>query len=387
MPYHGGNATSVAPKQSSGNFFSHLGGDIVHTLENIPAGVVHTVEHPIGTAKAIGSSYKQTYGPLFSGHFGKFFHGIEAHPLGPILDVATLLTAGAGGVARVGNILGKSGAVSSASRIANLAKATHLTVPDVAELAGQTGERIPVKLSSTNPLIRARQTLTNHMLNRLPADMPMVGAIPRGLKSLQTGPARAGAKLGLESQPFAQSFARLGKTERQAWHLSARGVTPAAYKAHLLAQPGFKSPTMLKLLDNPKLAQLVEKPSKNLTAALHEGRKLSERMTEAKVGAGHISEQSAAESPYHLLRLINGAKVEAEHTPATSGRVEQVRTYPGKETTTTRPVTAEEAQARLGELDSQYNAIVDNVAKGVNPHDNPQAVQVPRNEATANCRE
>ena len=377
MPYHGG--TPTAPKKSGGNFFSHLGGDIVHALENIPAGVVHTVEHPVGTAKAIGKSYKQTYGPLFSGHFGKFFHGIEAHPLGPILDVATLLTAGAGGVARIGSILGKAGAVSSASRLARLADATHLTVPDVAELAGQTGERIPVKLSSTNPLIRARQTLTNHMMNRLPENLPMVGAIPRGLKSLQTGPARAGARLGLESQPFAQSFARLSKTERQAWHLSARGVTPAAYKAHLLAQPGFKSPAMMKVLDNPKLAQLVEKPTPKLTDALTKGRALSERMTEAKVGAGHISEQSAAESPYHLLRLINGAKVNTEHTPTTSGRVEQTRTYPGKETTTTRPVTAEEAQARLSELDSQYNEMVNHVAEAVQPHDNPRAVTLQRN--------
>jgi hypothetical protein len=38
----------------------------------------------------------------------------ERQRLGPILDVATLLTAGAGGVARIGNILSKAGAVSSA---------------------------------------------------------------------------------------------------------------------------------------------------------------------------------------------------------------------------------------------------------------------------------
>src|SRR5436190_441731 len=82
---------------------------------------------------------------------------------------------GAGGVAKAGQILEKAGAISATSKLARAGKSIDLTVPDFAKAAGQKGEDIVVKRSSTNPLIKARQQAVNAGLKKLPENTPVVG--------------------------------------------------------------------------------------------------------------------------------------------------------------------------------------------------------------------
>jgi hypothetical protein len=61
----------------------------------------------------IVQNYAHTYGPLARGDVGEFAHRVGQHPLGPVLDVAALASAGLGGVARSADALSavRAGAV------------------------------------------------------------------------------------------------------------------------------------------------------------------------------------------------------------------------------------------------------------------------------------
>lgn len=309
------------PPSTDHGFFGNLLGDAESTLANIPAGVVHTVEHPIGTAEQIGHSYAQTYGPLVHGDVGKFLHGVEQHPLGPLLDLAAVLTAGAGSAGRIGELLGKAGVVAKDSRIATLGKAGELTAPDFAKSAGQAGEDIALKPTSANPLIRGRQNLVNKGLNRLPVNTPVVGSAARVVKALAKDPERAAARLTIAEAPFGQAFGKLNGDEKAAWHMAMRQVHPADYARHLEAQPaGSVSNATLNILKSPTVHALFEQPSKNLADALTKGRALSDLLTHMNLQAGHISETAAAESPYRLMRLVNGAKIDENGVTDVAGR-------------------------------------------------------------------
>jgi hypothetical protein len=109
-----------------GRLFGNLGKDIGNAALGLPQGVatlggalVHDI-NPFHPVSSIGKSelyskilkptfeqYKQTYGS------GNVLHNIYEHPLGPILDVATLASLGAGGAARVGEAAVRAGSDSS----------------------------------------------------------------------------------------------------------------------------------------------------------------------------------------------------------------------------------------------------------------------------------
>lgn len=301
-------APSTATTHHSGGVFGVLGNfgkDVESTIAGIPTGVVETAEHPIRVAKAIGRQYAATYSPLIHGHFGEFAHEVGQHPLGPLLDALTVATLGAGGVARAGEALGKAGVIAEDARLANLAHAADLTVPDFG-----AGEDITVKQSSRNPLVRARQQAVNEALNRLPSETPVVGSTARGVRALSRGPERAAAKIGLQAENFRKSFEQLSPQERVAWHLKARAITPVEYRG-LIAKSGRPNQATLKLLADPKVARLVRTPSQALQRALDDGRALSEKLTRLKVEGGHLDEVTALEAPFRHARLVTGARYTA----------------------------------------------------------------------------
>lgn len=120
-PFYGTSASpKTAPHHASGvgGFVGHLGSDIVHTVAGIPTGVVHLVEHPVGSVKQMAKGTWQTWSPLFHGQFGKFGHNLYDHPLAPILDVASLLSLGVGSAARAGELLSGAGAAGRAAALA-----------------------------------------------------------------------------------------------------------------------------------------------------------------------------------------------------------------------------------------------------------------------------
>lgn len=65
-------------------------------------------------ADAIWEDYKYTYGPAFSGDFKEFGKRVHEHPLGPVLDVLALVTAGGGAAGKIGKSAAKGGSIRGA---------------------------------------------------------------------------------------------------------------------------------------------------------------------------------------------------------------------------------------------------------------------------------
>lgn len=132
------HSSVVNPKTSKGSehdgpstsnpldIVKNLGHDVVDTVHGIPGGIIQTIHHPVGTIKAIGADYKRRYSPLLSGDFGKFGHEVAQHPLAPLLDLASVATAGGGLAAKVGQSARVAGAVRDSALASEARAATKL---------------------------------------------------------------------------------------------------------------------------------------------------------------------------------------------------------------------------------------------------------------------
>lgn len=334
-------ASAPAPTHHGGGiggWLSSKADKAVHDVTGIPTGVAHlakdvaldVVDAPKNIVTdalghpAMSSSWKGTSGAPAPAPFARTTKDVKAlgkqtvesyeHPLRDpfmtALNSAGLVTGGAGAAAKLGEAAGEAGLISKTSGLARLGEARDLTVPDFAKRVGQDGEDIVVKRSSSNPAVRARQTAVNKAMNKLPEKTPVVGSSARGLKALSKEPARAAARMMVDEQGFKNDFAKLTSSEKAAWHFKAQAVHPADYKTFLEKQSS-PSPEMLKLLDNPKVAKAFDNPSPRLQAALSSGRELSDHLSAMRVHLGQITDHTAAESPYRLLRLVNGAETKA----------------------------------------------------------------------------
>ena len=124
--------TFAAPGGSSGHGSGHAGGhgafgfvsNLVHDIgdaaKGTPEGLVQLAEHPIRTTENMGKATWQTWSPLFHGHVGQFGHQFYAHPLAPMLDIATVFTGGASLAAKIGVKAGEAGLISEDSALAKL---------------------------------------------------------------------------------------------------------------------------------------------------------------------------------------------------------------------------------------------------------------------------
>ena len=96
----------------------NLGSDLKDAAVNLPSGLWETAntltsdaadavygdtdfERTRKLASDIADQYAYTYG---SGSLGETLHRIGQHPLGPVLDAATVLTAGAGAAAKTAQV-------------------------------------------------------------------------------------------------------------------------------------------------------------------------------------------------------------------------------------------------------------------------------------------
>jgi hypothetical protein len=99
-----------------GGFLGHLGSDIFNTAKGLPGGIyeqgkaiAHDIEHqhdPLNQQSEVKRDVidpvAKSYGETYGHGPGHFFHQFYQHPLGPILDAATVLSLGASGAARAG---------------------------------------------------------------------------------------------------------------------------------------------------------------------------------------------------------------------------------------------------------------------------------------------
>lgn len=349
---YAGGAGAAKPKAGGllgliGNFGSDLGAaahGFVPGLENVvgstAAELSDIAEHPIRFAtnpnynakswsaliNGIGHQYAQTYGPLFHGHVNEFLHGLYAHPLGPILDLATVATGGAGAAAKAGAIASKAGVIADTSRLARLGDAADIRVPGYgAKLGATDGSSVPlvVRQTSRNPLVRARQLGVNKALTSLPSATPVFGNTARASRVLRSTTELNAEKLSASAIPFSNAYGSLNAERQAAFHLIANGVHPQALHDLLTTQKASGetvSDGMLKVLANPAVHKLYEEFTNDpkLSTALAQGEKLSQRLSDEKANRGLLDETTAAESPYRTLRFVNGAKY-VEPTPGLAG--------------------------------------------------------------------
>jgi hypothetical protein len=302
--------------QGVGGFLSNLGSDVVSTAEGFVPGVLSVgkaigtdtadvVKHPGsahpfhgGTsgesrsteiAKGIGHQYAQTYGPLVHGDVNKFLNGLYAHPIGPILDVSTVLTGGAGA-------LGKAGILSDEARV------MRLTAPN--------GETTIERLTSHNPAIRARQELAHKVLMKLPYEAPHFGEAARYARTVRKASQVKQLQLlrSPELKAYNKSVRGLNNVQLVVTHLIGNDLHPLDYADTLRTMQehgGRVEPTMFKVLENPQVVHEFEHPSlKTLHAVnaskalselsakvLHEHEQLNEETAAARIGKHRIAAQ------------------------------------------------------------------------------------------------
>lgn len=185
-----GEVQRFGPKQGGGvsggrgvlGFLGNLGEDIYNTARYLPAGVKATasalgrsawadIKDPFNFSDSVltakGSredpfyneivkptlqTYKDVYGP----GGGSFFKNLYEHPLGPILDVATVASLGAAGAARAGGVVGRVAQPgSTTARVAGAARS--LTSREGrAPLTTATGREIPREYTP-RPISKAAQ--------------------------------------------------------------------------------------------------------------------------------------------------------------------------------------------------------------------------------------
>jgi hypothetical protein len=248
-----------------GHFAAHLGHDVESAALGIPKGLVETARHPIRSAKAIGKSYAQTYGPLFRGDTSKFLHQFYEHPLGPLLDLTAVLTLGAGAVARGGALAAKAGAISTESRLARLGERGSLSLRNEPALAragqlktGRHGHKEPAfagledlqtgastleKPTSGNPFRRFQQNALHRVLNTTPAHMPLVGEVARFQRELDRLVRHGPLVFQQQVRTYRAAYGKLNQLETRAFPFRATALDPRDYARLLDMEHADSMPT------------------------------------------------------------------------------------------------------------------------------------------------
>ena len=185
--YYGGGGTSKKADGTTGLLHKVLSGvvhnpvttfegnllkDIGETAIGLPTGLVNLATHPVASTKLMGKGIWADWSPLFEGDPARFAKNFYDHPLGPILDVATVLTAGAGGAAKAAKVLSEAG-LAGDSRIVKILAEPELDRPLFAgHPKGSRAVPEHYKTYNQNPIIRARQITTERAVNGLASMLP-----------------------------------------------------------------------------------------------------------------------------------------------------------------------------------------------------------------------
>lgn len=272
-------------------FVENLGEDAANAIVGLPAGLVETARNPVKTAKAVGQSYGDTYGPLFSGDYGDFFSGVYKHPLGPLLDLATVVTLGGAAAGRTGIAAGRAGVISLESPAAK---------------AGLHGALTVSRTTSRNPVIRGRQVALDKFMKQFPADTPILGEYRRLARELDKIPRREAMSLQVKLRPYQRAYNKLSEGEQIALGLIGRGLTPDEYKGLLQREAAAGTRVeagTLKLLDRADVRAAVANPSARLVDAVAKAKAAGQAAADVLVQHRRLTPETAAERPYLAARI------------------------------------------------------------------------------------
>lgn len=179
------NTTSALPEEHGvTGFLGNLGNDVRTSVVGLPTGLVQLAKHPVGSVEAMGKSTWQDWSPLVhatqaawngknaqaGADVSQFGHQFYAHPLAPLLDVASVLSGGAA-IAGKGAKLGvDSGLLSDTGKFANAGRSEAIPFTKL----GRDGVPIKTlyKYTGTNPLSKALQKTVHKAVNAGAAHLP-----------------------------------------------------------------------------------------------------------------------------------------------------------------------------------------------------------------------
>ena len=279
--------------------------------------------------KPIVESYAETYGPLAHGDVGEFAHRFYEHPLGPILDVLTVATLGAGAAAKTGKILSKVGAISKESKLARLGEPGEIVLRSPAARAaeeapaeagsaaaiGQSQAARAVQRTSRNPLIRGRQQTVDRLLKQAPAETPVIGEFARAARQLRRSPDARKAVMLQTVGGLVDQVGALSRPQRRA--LALMSIVPL--REHLDAWRGTiareadagnaEAGRLLRDVDDPKVQKAYEQPTKRMLRAHEEIGRLGGLAADELERLGVLTPERRAAAPYRQSRLAAGAEV------------------------------------------------------------------------------
>lgn len=157
-----------------GGLVANLGSDVKDAVVGLPTGVVQLVKHPVKSGKLIARTTWQDWKPLIEGHPVQFAKQTYDHPLAPLLDVATVFSAGAGISAKLGEAAVEAGSTSRLAKgAADLGKSGSRQVTDARAIAdGRVPRPSLPKTHSASAGKNLRRELANRALLHLEPHLP-----------------------------------------------------------------------------------------------------------------------------------------------------------------------------------------------------------------------
>jgi hypothetical protein len=367
----------------------------VQSAIGTPAGTYELLTNPGPTVKGIGQRYAHDYGPLLHGHVGEFLHRASLDPLGVGLDAfaATSLLAHAGA---------KAGLVK--------------TPPETRTLNVPGTEGTVQPFQSPNLLTAKAQHRFDRFSEKHP-DLPGVGAVPRAARRIPFEAERDFERTGAAGIPFMlKERALLDPRLKVAYDVLHRyGPDEPATAAERLNSeitmrqarvehpdtPLIEKANQAKTLallkaakpyvdryaqDHGNIAQ-GSRASRKLHAALQEGVPLANLGEQTRVELGQVAPESAAARREQPSRLVTGgtfrearlsatleqARKDVTRIEARYGKASQARDQAAEKLVTREkgrqalrgPMTLDEAQARLADLQKQHEGFMQQVEQRV----------------------
>jgi len=255
----------------------------------------------VNTAKALGKSYADTYGPIAHGDFSHVYD----HPLGPILDAATILDLGATAGVRLG-MLGARGA--EAARGAELVTRSPKAIfqekgPVQTELAAEKPLRRAVQRAQVRaranprvaPVQRYRAAMAGEKVELQPlGEYKAYGAGIKGRAEQRA------LRRSLPGHEYDRRFSRLSGDEKSALHIRSFGVHPADLAEVWHGTPNYQE------LARPGVLKNVFEPSKRLLKAESEAQKLSKSMERLYTRTGRLKAESVEMRPLAKREAVSG---------------------------------------------------------------------------------
>lgn len=348
----GGAGSSAAPQGHGGSLLGNLAGDVAGTIGGLGTAIgtlgttlathpVRTVEHTpsfvkdaaVGFAKgvnydlgpavgALGRALEQDAQTIVGNKGGaaatheklrqdvatawEHFH---THPLGPLLDVATLFTGGGARLASLATL--PEGA--TAGEILNAALRGHYAGPlKTIEVRGaEGGAPVTVRTLPRNAARAARMQATDSLLKKLSPNTPVVGEFARAARAIKTEtlPVELAHLASDPYENYRKAYAALSGKQRVA--LAVLGRVPlekdlAAWKATLPAGD-VAAQKLAKLIDHPTVLAEYRNPSTKLLAAHTVATALDEARTAIQVRTGALSQETADAARFRHMRVARGA--------------------------------------------------------------------------------